>query len=280
VTSTTARDALVDPSTPRGDYSVPSGPSWIWRDSWTESLRHMRAIPRDPEQLVFATVQPIMFVVLFYYVFGGSIEVPGYSSYKQYLMPGIFTQAVLFNTAFTGVGIASDLQKGLIDRLRSLPMYPAAVLIGRTISDTMRNVITFFVMLVVSLLIGFRFEGTAAETALGTLLLFAFAYSFCWIQAYIGLSVGSVEAANSAGFIWMFPLTFVSSAFVDPATMPGWLQPIAEANPFTVLTDATRALYNGNDPGNDVWIATLWAIGITIVFAFLSARKYNHAARR
>ena len=211
------------------------------RDSWTEALRHMRALPRNPEMLLFATIQPIMFVVLFVYVFGGAIDVPGYDNYKQYLLPGIFAQTVLFNSSFTAVGIADDLQKGFIDRLRSLPMYPAAVLIGRTISDVLRNVITFVVMFAVALMVGFRVEGTYAEAALATLLLFGFSYAFCWIQAWIGLSVKSVEAANSAGFIWMFPLTFVSSAFVDPESMPGWLQPIAEANPFTIVTDATRA---------------------------------------
>ena len=201
----------------------------------------MRALPRNPEMLLFATIQPIMFVVLFVYVFGGSIDVPGYDNYKQYLLPGIFAQTVLFNSSFTAVGIADDLQKGFIDRLRSLPMYPAAVLIGRTISDVLRNVITFVVMFAVALMVGFRVEGTLAEAALATLLLFGFSYAFCWIQAWIGLSVKSVEAANSAGFVWMFPLTFVSSAFVDPDSMPDWLQPIAEANPFTIVTDATRA---------------------------------------
>jgi ABC-2 type transport system permease protein/oleandomycin transport system permease protein len=159
-------------------------------------------------------------------------------------------------------------------------MYPAAVLIGRTISDVLRNVITFVVMFAVALMVGFRVEGTYAQAALATLLLFGFSYAFCWIQAWIGLSVKSVEAANSAGFIWMFPLTFVSSAFVDPESMPGWLQPIAEANPFTIVTDATRALYNGNDPGSDLWVAIAWAIGLTIVFASLAARRFNRAAAR
>jgi len=259
---------------------VPMGRMWLLRDSWTEALRHMRALPRNPELLMFATIQPIMFVVLFVYVFGGSIDVPGYDNYKQYLLPGIFAQTVLFNSSFTGVGIADDLQKGLIDRLRSLPMYQSAVLIGRTISDVLRNAITFFVMFVVALAVGFRIEGTWAEAALATLLLFGFAYAFCWISAYIGLSVKSVEAANSAGFVWMFPLTFVSSAFVDTSNMPGWLQPIADANPFTIVTNATRALYNGNDPGSDLWISIAWAIGLTIVFALLAARKYSHAASR
>ena len=164
---------------------------------------------------------------------------------------------------FTGIGIAEDLTKGLIDRLRSLPMSRAAVLIGRTVSDLVRNIITFVVMVLVSFWpIGFRFEGTLVEATLATLLLLLFSYALSWVQALMGLSVGSVEAANSAGFIWMFPLTFVSSAFVDPDTMPDWLQPIAEANPFTVVTNAARALYNGLPVGNDAWWSILWSVGI------------------
>jgi ABC-2 type transport system permease protein len=281
VTTDIERDALLEPVLDTADdRDVPTGPLWLLRDSWTEGLRHLRAVPRSPELLIFATIQPIMFVTLFVYVFGGSIQVPGYANYKQYLLPGIFAQTVLFNSGFTGVGIADDLQKGLIERLRSLPMYPAAVLIGRTISDILRNVLTFTVMFAVALAVGFRVEGSVIEAIEATLLLFGFSYAFTWIQAYIGLSVKSVEAANSAGFIWMFPLTFVSSAFVDPARMPDWLEPVAKANPFTVATNACRALYNGRDPGHDPWIAGLWALGITLAFAYLSARRYSNAARR
>ena len=260
--------------------AVPTGWPWLLRDSLTEMRRHLRAVPRDPELLVFSAIQPIMFVVLFVYVFGGSIETPGYSSYEQYVVPGIFAQTVLFGSAFTGVGIAEDLSKGFVDRLRSLPMYQSAMLIGRTLSDLVRNLLTFFIMFAVGILVGFRIEGSAIEAVAATLLLLFFSYAFSWIQAYIGLSVKSVEAANSAGFIWMFPLMFVSSAFVDTSNMPSWLQPIADANPFTIVTNATRALYNGKDPGNDVWISMAWAIGIIAVFAFLSVRKYSHVTSR
>jgi ABC-2 type transport system permease protein/oleandomycin transport system permease protein len=266
--------------TPAQEHDVPSGPVWLLRDSWTEAVRHLRALPRNPELLVFATVQPVMFVLLFVYVFGGSITVPGYSDYTQYLLPGIFAQTVLFGSSFTGVGLAEDLSKGIIDRLRSLPMYQAGVLIGRTMSDVVRNLLTFVVMLLVAFAVGFRIEGTVAEAVAATLLLLFFSYAFSWVQAWVGLSVGSVEAANSAGFLWMFPLTFVSSAFVDPQSMPSWLQPIADANPFTYVTDATRALYNGRSPGNDAWIALAWAVGITVVFAWLSARKFARSASR
>jgi ABC-2 type transport system permease protein len=266
--------------TPAQDHDVPSGPVWLLRDSWTEAVRHLRALPRNPELLVFATVQPVMFVLLFVYVFGGSISVPGYSDYTQYLLPGIFAQTVLFGSSFTGVGLAEDLSKGIIDRLRSLPMYQSGVLIGRTMSDVVRNLLTFVVMLLVAFAVGFRIEGTVAEAVAATLLLLFFSYAFSWVQAWVGLSVGSVEAANSAGFLWMFPLTFVSSAFVDPQSMPSWLEPIAEANPFTYVTDATRALYNGRSAGNDAWIALAWAVGITVVFAWLSARKFARSASR
>ena len=247
-------------------------------DSWTEATRHLRIIPRNMELLIFATIQPIMFVVLFVYVFGGSITVPGYENYEQFLIPGIFSQSLVFGSAFTGIGLAEDLSKGIIDRLRSLPMARSAVLIGRTISDLVRNLITFTVMLLVSFWpIGFRFEGTIGEAILATLLLLLFSYALSWVQALMGLSVGSVEAANSAGFIWMFPLTFVSSAFVDPSTMPEWLQPIAEWNPFTKVTDAARALYNGMPVGNNVWYSLAWSFGLIAVFSALSIRKFNRS---
>jgi ABC-2 type transport system permease protein len=270
-------DQLVAPSERE---ETPTGLVWLFRDSWTEALRHLRALPRNPELLMFAIIQPVMFVLLFVYVFGGAIQVPGYSDYKQFLLPGIFAQTVVFNSSFTAVGLAEDLSKGIIDRLRSLPMYQAAVLIGRTMSDVVRNVLTFAVMLLVAFAVGFRIEGTMAEAVAATALLFLFSYAFSWIQAFIGLSVGSVEAANSAGFLWMFPLTFVSSAFVDPSSMPEWLQPIANNNPFTIVTNATRALYNGRSAGSDVWVALAWAIGITVVFAGLSARKFASSAAK
>ena len=253
---------------------------WLWRDSWTEATRHLKALPRNPELLVFAVLQPIMFVVLFVYVFGGSISVPGYSNYKQYVIPGIFAQTVLFGSIYTGLGIAEDLKKGFIDRLRSLPMAPSAMLIGRTMSDVVRNAISFVVMLVVSFIIGFRFEGSLGGAFAATMLLFAFAYAFSWIQAYTGLVAGSAEAVNSIAFLWMFVATFISSAFVAPESMPSWLQPIAEHNPVSIVTDASRALYNGKDPGADPWIALAWAVGITVVFATLSVRKYRSATSR
>jgi ABC-2 type transport system permease protein len=274
---TTVDAPAVTPGGTRAD-EVPGGVLWALRDSWNEATRHLRAVPRNVDLLIFATLQPIMFVVLFRYVFGGSIEIPG-MSYDQYLMPGIFAQTVLFGSAFTGIGIAEDMQKGFMDRLRSLPISQSAVLVGRTISDTLRNMITFTVMLGVAIAIGFRFEGGLWRGLAATGLLLLFSYAFSWIQALIGLSVKSVEAANSAGFIWMFPLTFVSSAFVDTSNMTPWVRRLAEANPFTKATNAARALYNGQDPGDALWQALLWALGITVVFATLTIRRFTRSDR-
>lgn len=251
----------------------------VFGDSWVEAGRHLKIIPRNPELLGFALFQPVMFVLLFVYVFGGAIQVPGFADYNQFLIPGIFAQTVVFGTSFTCVGLADDLSKGLVDRLRSLPIARSAVLFGRTLSDLLRNVLTFIVMLLVAFAVGFRFEGSLLAAIGGTALMLAFSYSFSWIQAWIGLMVKSVEAANAASFIWMFPVTFVSSAFVDPNSMPGWLQPIAKHNPFTRLTNATRALYNGHDVAPDLWWSIGWIVGITVVFAALSIARFARTSR-
>lgn len=259
----------------RGELTLVDG----WRDALTEASRHLRILPRNPETLGFSTIQPVMFVLLFAYVFGGAIQVPGFSDYNQFLIPGIFAQTLVFGSSFTAVGLADDLSKGLVDRLRSLPIARSAVLVGRTLSDLARNLLTFATMMIVAFLIGFRFEGSFMDAVGGTLLMLAFSHSFSWIQAWIGMSVSSVEAASAASFIWMFPLTFVSSAFVDPATMPSWLQPFAEHNPFTRLANAARALYNGHDPSPHLAWSLFWIAAITVVFAALSIRKFSQAAR-
>lgn len=271
--------AVLDVPLAPAEAESAGGFRWAVRDCWTETSRHLRALPRNPEVLAFSTIQPVMFVLLFTYVFGGSINVPGFGDYKQFLLPGIFAQTVLFGSTFAAVGLAEDMSKGIADRLRSLPMYPAAVLVGRTFADLIRNLLTFFVMLAVAFLIGFRFEGTLFEALAASLLLLSFAYAFTWVNALLGVSVGSVEAANSASFTWIFPLTFVSSAFVDPRTMPSWLQPFARNNPFTIATNAVRALYNGKEAGNDLWLALAWAAGITVVFAVLAVRKFTSSTR-
>ncbi len=259
-------------------HVVPMGPVWLFRDTWAEASRHLIATWRNPDLLVFAALQPIMFVVLFVYVFGGAINIPGYSSYEQFVVPGIFAQTVVFGSAYTSIGIAEDMSKGFIDRLRSLPMYQPAVLVGRTMSDLLRNIFTFVIMLIVGFAVGFRMEGGILKGLLATMLLLSFAWAFSWIQALIGLSVKSVEAANSAGFIWMFPMTFVSSAFVSTESMPSWLAKAAEVNPFTLVTNATRALYSGKPPGNDVYWSILWAVGLSLVFSLLSFRKFRSSS--
>jgi ABC-2 type transport system permease protein/oleandomycin transport system permease protein len=263
-----------------GEFDEPShGWRWAFRDSTNEAGRHLRAGVRNIDILIFALLQPLMFVLLFRYVFGGSIKVPGIS-YNQYLMPGIFAQTVVFGTSFTTVGIAEDLHKGFVDRLRSLPISQSAVLIGRTFSDLIRNMVTFTVMLVVAFAIGFRFDGGLARGLEATAMVLALGYALSWIQILVGMSVKSVEAANSAGFIWMFPLTFVSSAFVSTASMTPWLRHVADANPFTTVTNATRALYNGRNAGGDVWQAWVWIIGITVLFAAISIQRFARTASR
>ncbi|NNE95354.1 MAG: ABC transporter permease [Acidimicrobiales bacterium] len=259
------------------DIAGSTGLIGIITDSLTESGRHLRIIPRNIELLIFATIQPVMFVLLFSFVFGGSIQTPpGFTDYDQYLMPGIFAQTVVFGSAFTSIGIAEDMSKGFIDRLRSLPIAQSSVLIGRTLSDVVRNAITFVTMLLVAFLLGFRFEGSLLGALGATALLLFFSYGLSWVQALIGLSVSSVEAANSAGFIWMFPITFVSSAFIDTSNLQyAWLRTVADWNPFTQVTNAARALYNGNDPGDAVMTSILWAVGMIVLFAFLATRKFN-----
>lgn len=274
--------SIVDVSTDKGSGTQARGKPNLadgLLDAGAEAWRHLRIIPRNPELLIYSMVQPIMFVLLFVYVFGGAIVIPGFANYNQFLIPGIFAQTLVFGSSFTAVGLADDLSKGLIDRLRSLPIARSAVLVGRTLSDLARNLLTFMVMLIVAFLVGFRFEGSLLGAVAGTALMMAFSYSFSWIQAWIGLSVDSVEAANAASFMWMFPLTFVSSAFVDPSSMPGWLQPIAKHNPFTRLTNAARALYNGFSASPDLWWAIGWIVAITVVFATLSISKFSRTSR-
>jgi ABC transporter DrrB family efflux protein len=253
---------------------VPTGAVWMWRDTWTEALRHLRAMPRSPDIVIFSSVQPIMFVLLFVYVFGESVTVPG-GDYTQYVMAGIFAQTVVFGTTFTSIGIADDMTKGIIERLRSLPMFQPAVLLGRSVSDLVRNVFTFFIMLAVAFAVGWSIDGPLLDFVVAALILLSFGYALSWVQAWIGVSVKTVEAANSAGFIWMFPMTFISSAFVDPSRMPSWLETIANANPFSIVTDVVRDLYNGASPGSDLWVAIVWIVGITVVFMTLALRKYS-----
>jgi ABC-2 type transport system permease protein/oleandomycin transport system permease protein len=240
---------------------------------------------RLPELIVFVAIQPVMFVLLFRYVFGGAIHVPG-GQYVNYLMPGIFVQTVAFGSVTTAIGLAQDLQRGIIDRFHSLPMSSSAVLTGRTFADLVRNLFTVIIMLIVGFLVGFRPQGTVLEFALGILVLMGVSFAFSWISAFIGLLVRSVEAAQSGGFIWMFPLTFASSAFVPVATMPSWLQAFARHNPVSVLADSLRGLFHVNPTlttADTRWAliqSILWIAGILIVFVPVSVIRYRHTTGR
>ncbi|MCA1711390.1 MAG: ABC transporter permease [Actinobacteria bacterium] len=236
--------------------------------------RNLRRVRREPELLFFSTVQPVIFVLLFRYVFGGAIKIPGLS-YVDFLMPGIFVQTTAFASTATGVALADDLTKGIIDRFRSLPMARSAVLAGRSISDLLRILFTVLVMVVVGVAVGLRFHQGFAKALAALALVAFFGFAFTWISAWIGLSVKSVETANLAGFVWLFPLTFASSAFAPVSTMPGWLQAFAKATPVTPTVDAVRALVNGGPTARPLLISVCWLVAITAVFSTLAVRKYR-----
>ncbi|MCU0482805.1 MAG: ABC transporter permease [Chloroflexi bacterium] len=257
--------------------AVPAGrrsPTWVVGDSITIAWRTMLAVVRNPQLLLIDTITPIMFVLLFAVVFGGAIRTPG-MDYVTFLMPGIFVQTVVFGGTSTAVGLAEDLQKGIVDRFRSLPMAPSAVLIGKTAADLLRNAYTVAVMTVVGVLIGFRFSGSVAEFGLSLLLVVFFGYAISWLSANVGLRAKSAQAAQGAIFLPVFPLTFLSSAFVPVATMPEWLQPIAEANPVTVVVNAARGLILGVPDGATVLLALGWIVGLVAVFAPLAIWTYR-----
>ncbi|HZE39579.1 MAG TPA: ABC transporter permease [Stackebrandtia sp.] len=258
-------------------------------DGWVVAKRNLIKIKRVPDLLIFSTIQPIMFVLLFAYVFGGSIKVPGIS-YREFLMAGIFTQTVAFGSALTGVGLAEDMTKGIIDRFRSLPMSRAAVLVGRTTSDLLNNVLVVAVMAICGLIVGWRTHTNALEVIGGFGLLFLFGYAMSWISATIGLSVRSVEVAQSAGFIWMFPLTFLSNAFVPTKDMPLVLQRIADWNPVSAIVLQLRGMWgnkglpvkstSGFPVEHPGWYSLVAIVVILAVFVPLSIRAYRKAASR
>jgi ABC transporter DrrB family efflux protein len=248
-------------------------------DSLVIMKRNLLRFLRQPELLIGYTIQPIMFVLLFVYVFGGAISTPGYD-YVDFLIPGILVQTICFGGALTAVGLTEDLNKGLIDRFRSLPMARSAVLAGRTLADVVVNCGSIAIMIAVGLIVGFSFNASAGEIAGGVLLLLLFGYAFSWIFALIGLSVSSSEAAQQFGFTAIFPLTFISSAFVPVDSMPAPLRAFADVNPFTITVDAMRALFLGAPAGNSVWEATLWGVGLVCVFAPLSVWKYRRVSAR
>jgi len=246
-------------------------------DTMIIAERNLIRLPRAPELLIGFTLQPIMFVLLFRYVFGGAIRTPGYS-YVDFLLPGIIVQNTAFGGFATALGLNEDVQKGLIDRFRSLPMSRAAVLGGRTLSDVATNSLSLTILLVTGVLIGFTFHASFPEAAAGVGLLLLFGYAFSWFLAFIGLLVSSPESVNSVGFIAVFPLTFISSAFVPVASMPAGLRDFAEVNPFTIVVDAIRHLWLGAPAHNNVWGAVVWSFVIVAVFAPLAVARYRRAA--
>jgi ABC-2 type transport system permease protein/oleandomycin transport system permease protein len=246
-------------------------------DTLVIAERNLIRLPRAPDLLLAFTVQPVMFVLLFVYVFGGAIRTPGYA-YADFLLPGIIVQNIAFGGFVTALGLNEDLKKGLIDRFRSLPMARAAVLAGRTLADVVTNLLSVCVLVVTGLIIGFSFRTGIGEVVAGFGLLLLFGYAFSWVFALLGMLVSSPEAANSLGFIAVFPLTFISSAFVPVESMPAPLRAFAEINPFTVVVDAMRALWVGAPAGNSVWGAVAWSVGILAIFAPLAVRRYRRAA--
>ena len=251
--------------------------------------RNVIKIKRVPEILVFVVISPIMFVLLFAYVFGGSIDIPG-GSYREFLVAGIFAQTVIFGATFTGAGLADDMQKGIIDRFRSLPMSRSAVLVGRTASDVIYNVLSLLIMALSGLIVGWRIHNGLLDAALGFGLLLLFAYAFSWVMAYVGLIVPSVEVINNAGFMVIFPLTFIANTFVPAENLPTVLRVFAEWNPVSAITQAARQLFGNIPPGtpeptawplqHPIFYTLLWVVIIIAVFAPLSVRRYRKASRR
>jgi len=261
-----------------------------WNDGLVVTWRNLKRIPRIPELAIFAILQSIMFVLLFAFVFGGAIMLPGYTdpnAYREYLMPGIFVQTLAFASATTAIGFAEDSKKGIIDRFRSLPMANSAVLSGRTVADVVYNMGILVVLMVSGLAVGWGVNSSIPEFLAGVGLLLLFTFAMSWIGVWLGLSVPSVEVAQQVSFIVIFPITFVSNAFVPIATLPTWLQPIAEWNPVSTLTAATRELFGNPNPfatdnlpsQEPILVTLMWIVVIVAVFAPLGVRKYRQTSK-
>ncbi len=238
--------------------------------------RNLIALVRIPQSLFFSSVQPIMFVLLFRYVFGGAINVPGHS-YVDFLMPGIFVQTVAFGSIGTAIGLAEDMQKGFIERFRSLPMARSAVLAGRTTADLVRNVGVLILITIVGMLVGFRIHTNALAFIGGMGLILLFAYGLSWGFSIIGLIAPNTETAQVMSFPLLFPLTFASSAFVPVQSMPGWLQSFANNQPISILVDAMRALSNGGPTAGYVVKSLIWSVVILAVLAPYAARRFRRS---
>ena len=264
-------------------------------DGWTVTRRNLIKVKRVPDLLVGSIISPIMFVLLFAFVFGGSIALPGAAEmdpllYRQFLIAGIFAQTMIFGATITGSGMAQDLQTGIIDRFRSLPMAPSAVLIGRTTADVVNNVLTVLIMTLTGLVVGWRVTSSLGEALLGYVLLLFFAYCISWLMAYVGMLVRTPEVFNNASFIVIFPLTFIANTFVPSDNLPGPLRTFAEWNPISTVTQAARELFGNILPGtpeptawplqNPVLYTLLWGLVLLAVFVPLTVRQYQRAAAR
>lgn len=250
------------------------GPATALGDALAVARRNIIAYRRIPQLLVFSTIQPVVFVLMFRYVFGGAIKVPGVR-YVDFLMPGIFVQTVVFGSTAAAVGLATDMQTGLLERFRSLPMARSAVLAGRTFADLARNVFVAALMAIVGVLVGFRVHTNAVAFLFGMFLVLLFGYVFSWVFATVGLMVGDPEAAQAASFPVMAPLVFASSAFVPVRSMPGWLQAFAAHQPVSVTASAVRALFLGGPTASYVAQSVGWSVAILLIFVPLAVRRYR-----
>jgi len=263
---------------------APSAPSlftqarWAVSDSLMIAKRNLLVWMRVPAYLVFTVIQPVMFVLLFVYVFGGAIPVDTPGGYVNYLMPGIIGQTAAFASFATAIALAQELKKGVIDRLRSMPMARSAVLTGRLGADTVRMLVTILIIVGVGYAVGFRFLNGFGPAVAMVVLATVFGLAICCIAAYTGLAIGDEESVQAFGLIWLFPLTFVSSAFVPISTMPGWLQAFAKNQPVTYVIDTMRALALGGPAAANLWKSIAWMAGIFIVFVPLAVRAYRRAS--
>jgi len=255
------------------DRRIPFG---AVRDTMAIAQRNLIAYIRVPQLLVFSTIQPVIFVLMFRYVFGGAIDT-GDIPYVDYLMPGIFVQTVVFGAIAAAIGLATDVKSGLMERFHALPMARSAVLTGRTIADLSRNVLVVILMMVVGFLVGWRIHTNVLALIGAAMLVLLFGYAMSWIFATLGLAVRDPESAQAAAFPVLAPLVFASSAFVRPETMPGWLQVFAENQPVSATASAVRALTIGGPTADYVWQAIAWCVGILLVFAPIAVRLYRRA---
>jgi ABC transporter DrrB family efflux protein len=262
---------------------------WLATDGYNVTRRNLIKIKRMPELMVWVLMSPIMFVLLFSYVFGGSIDVPGVN-YREFLIAGIFAQTVVFGATYTGASLAEDMQKGIIDRFRSLPMTRSAVLVGRTASDIVYNVLSIGIMSLTGLLVGWRIRTSVWEALAGFGLLLLFSYAFSWVMASVGLAVPSPEVVNNASFMVIMPLTFISNAFVPSDNLPTPLRIFAEWNPVSAVTQAARNLFGNTNPlapvseawsmQNPVLYTLIWVAVILAIFVPFSVALYKRAARK